>query len=218
MRNKTVDDILPGSNVGVDVFGPPQETERSNAQIQLDDLQNKEEFFKKMFNTLYLQFCNFTRQFIENHENIKDIVQEAMINMYKGRESYDMKRPFRPWAFTVLANCAKDYLRKIKRKREICESQMLEPFPGIAWRIEDMVAQDVVTAEEVYFAKQDEATVNQALDKLKEPHREILELYYFKEFSYEQIAIILNIPVGTVKSRKNTAVANFKNGYMRLYS
>lgn len=230
MSNQTVDDKLNESNLSVDVLESSRETPSSNSQIQSDAVKDNEVFFQELFknimnggnSSLYSQFCWFAYSFLRNLEDTEDVVQNAMVTIYRYRNCYDMKRPFRPWAFTILANSAKDYLRKKGRNRKIPISQLNENDPGRRqddYEIRlDEIAATTLTPEEIYSIQQDCIRVREALAHLKEEHREIIELVYFKKFSYDQTSVILNIPVGTVKSRLHSAVENLQELFLRKES
>jgi len=115
----------------------------------------------------------------------------------------------RPWLFTIAANKAKDALRKKQRKGAmsigtVADSQEMS--------FEDMLntlSSDETMPYDELERDETAAKVRKIVADMPENLREILVLAYFNKFSYKQMAQILSIPIGTVKSRLHTAVGNF---------
>ncbi len=151
----------------------------------------------------------FLRLFLNRHELVEDVFQETFLQLFTSRESFDRSRPLRPWLFTIAANKAKDALRKWQRTNAI-------PI-GTMGDSEDLSFDDVLnTVTSVGTMPYEELQKNETALRVREviadmPEnlREILILAYFNRFSYKQMAEILSIPIGTVKSRLHTAVGRF---------
>ena len=156
-------------------------------------------------NSLYV----FLRHFLNRRDLIEDVFQETFIQLFTSRESFDTSRPLRPWLFTIAANKAKDALRKQQRTATI-------PIGTIA-EAEEMSFDDVLNTltsnstrpYEKLVKGETASQVRQIIANMPENLREILILAYFNKFSYKQMAQILSIPIGTVKSRLHTAVGRF---------
>ncbi|MFC1763759.1 RNA polymerase sigma factor [Planctomycetota bacterium] len=163
------------------------------------------ELVERYKNSLYA----FLKQFLNRHDLVEDVFQETFLQLYSSRSSFDMSRPLRPWLFTIAANKAKDALRKSQRNTAVSI--------GTLSASDDMSFQDVLNTLShndeipVHLLESEETTtkVNQVVTNMPETLREILILAYFNKFSYKQMADILSIPIGTVKSRLHTAVARF---------
>ena len=151
----------------------------------------------------------FLRMFLNRKELVEDVFQETFLQLFNSRESFDTSRPLRPWLFTIAANKAKDALRKWQRKNAIPIGTMTDS--------EDMSFDDMlnsVTSDSTlpYEQLQKDETalrVRRIISDMPENLREILVFAYFNRFSYKQMAEILSIPIGTVKSRLHTAVGRF---------
>lgn len=157
-------------------------------------------------NSLYA----FLKQFLNRHDLVEDVFQETFLQLYSSRASFDMSRPLRPWLFTIAANKAKDALRKSQRNTAISigtlsasDEMSFEDVLNTLSAHGDDIPVDQLEREET--AKR----VNRVVSEIPETLREILILAYFNKFSYKQMADILSIPIGTVKSRLHTAVARF---------
>ena len=165
------------------------------------------------FRTIVTRYKNglyaFLRRFLNDQNRIEDIFQETFLQLFTSRGSFDTSRPLRPWLFTIAANKAKDALRKQQRSTAL--------IIGTVADSEQMSFEDVlnsITSDKVipydHIEKNETASkVRQVIANMPENLREILILAYFNKFSYKQIASVLSIPIGTVKSRLHTAVYRF---------
>ena len=169
----------------------------------------EEAAFREIVNRYKNGLYAFLRMFLNRRELVEDVFQETFLQLFNSRESFDTSRPLRPWLFTIAANKAKDALRKWQRKNAIPIGTMTDS--------EDMSFDDMlnsVTSDSTmpYEELQKEETalrVRRIISDMPENLREILVFAYFNRFSYKQMAEILSIPIGTVKSRLHTAVSRF---------
>ena len=155
----------------------------------------------------------FLTNFLHNRNLVEDVFQETFIQLLNSVGSFDMSRPLRPWLFTIAANKAKDALRKQKRKSAVSINATAD---NLEMSFDQML--DIITAEEEtpYDSVASDETarrVRKIISELPENAREILILAYFNKFSYKQMAEILSIPIGTVKSRLHTAVKQFAKSW-----
>ena len=156
-------------------------------------------------NSLYA----FLRRFLTKQDLIEDVFQETFLQLFTSRDSFDTSRPLRPWLFTIAANKAKDALRKGQRTAAT-------PI-GTIGDTDEMSFNDVLNSLTAYtevphdqLERDETATrVRRIIANMPVNLREILILAYFEKFSYKQMANILSIPIGTVKSRLHTAVGRF---------
>lgn len=160
----------------------------------------------------------FLRRFLNQQELAEEAFQETFLQLYRSRHSFEKDRPLRPWLFTIAANKARDVLRKQKREETVSISTMAEPAES---SIDDVV--NSLTSYEITPYDEAEKTeraekVRQIIATMPENLREILILAYFEQFSYKQMADILSIPIGTVKSRLHTAIVFFTKKWKSITS
>ena len=163
------------------------------------------EIVSRYKNSLYA----FLRHFLNQQDLIEDVFQETFLQLFTSRDSFDTERPLRPWLFTIAANKAKDALRKQQRTATatigtLADSQEMS-FDDV---LDTLTSDDTMPYEELEDGEI-ASQVRQVIADMPENLREILILAYFNKFSYKQMARILSIPIGTVKSRLHTAVARF---------
>ena len=151
----------------------------------------------------------FLKQFLNHQDMVEDVFQETFLQLFTSRASFDTSRPLRPWLFTIAANKAKDALRKRQRTAAtnigtIADSQEMS-FDDV---LNSLTSDSTVPYEKLQESELS-SQVGQVIADMPDNLREILILAYFNKFSYKQMAQILSIPIGTVKSRLHTAVGRF---------
>ncbi|MCL1820366.1 MAG: sigma-70 family RNA polymerase sigma factor [Oscillospiraceae bacterium] len=138
-------------------------------------------------------------RYIGNHDDALDISQEAFLRAYRGLKFFQGDSSFSTWLYRLTVNASIDYLRKAKRRRAIPFSALGEPDQVIG--IPDTKDSPEQTAE----LSELKNALNEALQMLKYEHRTVFILRCVHELSYTEIAEILNIEEGTVKSRLSRA-------------
>ena len=165
--------------------------------------------FRELVNRYRNSLYAFLKQFLNRRDLVEDVFQETFLQLFTSRDSFDMSRPLRPWLFTIAANKAKDALRKSQRTTAVPIGTISDTEDmSFDEMLNTLTADEAVPYDEL---QRDEtsAQVDQVIANMPENLREILILAYFNKFSYKQMAEILSIPIGTVKSRLHTAVARF---------
>ncbi len=150
----------------------------------------------------------FLIRFLGNRAAAEDVFQEAFVQVHISADTFDVSRRFRPWLFTIAANKARDYLRKQARRPTVRLSASVgRDDDGESFV--DLMAGDVPMPNEKIEAEELRELVMRTIEGMPGHLREILLLSYFQRFSYGEIAEMLEIPLGTVKSRLHTAVGTF---------
>ena len=141
------------------------------------------------------RLLNFVLRYFNNVEQAEDVVQDTLIKLYTHASYYKNVAIFSTWIFTIAKNNALTELRKNKRKKT-----------DSLWTDDGQVI-DINSKEESLDSKvQNEIAIDQLnkfLDEIPENFRMAVVLRDFQELSYEEISKILEIPIGTIKSRIN---------------
>ncbi len=156
-------------------------------------------------NSLY----GFLRQFLNRRDLVEDVFQETFLQLFTSRDSFDRSRPLRPWLFTIAANKAKDALRKWQRTSAVPIGTMGDSQDLSFDDMLNTVTSDGTLPYDELQQRETASLVGQIIGDMPDNLREILLLAYFQRFSYKQMAEVLSIPIGTVKSRLHTAVGRF---------
>ena len=169
----------------------------------------EEAAFRELVNRYKNSLYAFLKQFLNRHELIEDVFQETFVQLFNSRQSFDDTRPLRPWLFTIAANKAKDALRKWQRTAAVPIGTIAESEDLSFDDMLNTISADSTVPSDKLEKRETAARVGTIIANMPENLREILILAYFNGFSYKQMADILSIPIGTVKSRLHTAVGRF---------
>ncbi len=137
-----------------------------------------------------------------------DIFQDAFLQLHLSAGKFDTQKRFKPWFFTISANKARDYLRKTSRRHEVSYMASIGGTDGEK-SVVDLMAGDFDLPEDVVLRDEKSEQIQACVATLPDSLREVLELVYFQRFAYKEAAEILDLPLGTVKSRLHSAVAMF---------
>ena len=151
----------------------------------------------------------FLRTFLNRPDLVDDVFQETFMQLYVSRGTFDLSRPLRPWLFTIAANKARDALRRRQRIDSTNLGSMLDSEEHSIDDVLNMLGSDTHLPHDDLIKDETAEAVKQVISRMPAKLRKILILAYFHKFSYAEIAGILGIPVGTVKSRLHTAVGRF---------
>ena len=135
---------------------------------------------------------------VGDQELAKDLTIEALGKAFKKLHMYTPDYTFSTWLYTVARNNCIDYLRKHKLPTISIDKMMLDEDGKR--NTFDLKSNDP-SPEKVMIKKQRIAILRQIVDQLKPKYRDLVKLRYFKELSYEEIAQLLEIPLGTVKAQ-----------------
>jgi len=182
---------------------------QTDAELLARYAAGEEAAFRELVNRYKNGLYAFLKQFLNRRDLVEDVFQETFLQLFTSRDSFDTTRPLRPWLFTIAANKAKDALRKQQRTAAINIGAIAESQEMSFDDVLNALTADTTMPYEKLEKNEIASMVRQIIANMPENLREILILGYFHKFSYKQMAQILSIPIGTVKSRLHTAVARF---------
>lgn len=136
-----------------------------------------------------------------NREDAEDIVQEAALLAYRAFHTFQPGTNFKAWFLRIVTNCFRQRYRKAQRQPQTTE---LEDAPDLYLYCRTAEAGLHAQSEDpatLVLSKLDTEQVSAAIDGLPEDYRLAAALYFLEELSYEEIAGILDCPIGTVRSR-----------------
>jgi len=181
----------------------------TDAELLAQFGEGDETAFREIVNRYKNGLYAFLRQFLNHQDMVEDTFQETFLQLFTSRDSFDTSRPLRPWLFTIAANKAKDALRKRQRTAAIPIGTIADSQEMSFDDVLNTLTSDSSMPYEDLQKSETASRVGQVITDMPENLREILILAYFDKFSYKQMAQILSIPIGTVKSRLHTAVGRF---------
>lgn len=138
------------------------------------------------------------RKMIKDEDDIDDLVQETFIKAYRALDRYQSVYSFSAWIYRIASNTCIDFLRK-KRLNIISIDQPIggtDEDDGLFFEIEDNSYQPDVE----FINNERKAALYSSIDKLPEKYRLIIKLRHEEELDYNEIALKLDMPLGTVKA------------------
>lgn len=138
---------------------------------------------------------------VRDTDLVQDIAQETFIRAYRAIPQFRGDSAFYTWLYRIAVNTAKKALVEMKRDPLVTESsRALRDDDDETSRIENELS-DGETPEALLASKEIAATVNASIDALSEDLRQAITLREIEGLSYEEIAEVMNCPIGTVRSR-----------------
>ena len=154
---------------------------------------------------------NYLQKFLGKPSWAQDVFQETFLQIHISADSFNPDRKFKPWLYTIASNKARDYLRSQARKPAMQITDLDEDTSSsLLW---DNLFTDETTAGDILELKEQKELVRDTIGQMPEHLRKILILAYFEQLSYKEMAEVLDIPLGTVKSRLHAAVGHFAQRY-----
>ncbi|MDD5569605.1 MAG: sigma-70 family RNA polymerase sigma factor [Bacteroidales bacterium] len=134
-----------------------------------------------------------------NADDADDLTIEAFGKAFRNLHQYTPDFAFSTWLFKIASNNCIDYIRK-KRKNLISIDR---PFENVdTTRDQGLeIPSGTLDPEEVFIKQQKIKLLRELVEKLKPRYRKLVEMRYFSEYSYEEIAVELKLPIGTVKAQ-----------------
>ncbi|MWC30531.1 sigma-70 family RNA polymerase sigma factor [Paenibacillus sp. MMS18-CY102] len=138
---------------------------------------------------------------VYNKQDIEDIVNEVYMRMWRSIHTYDSSRPFRYWLHGITVRQVQDWKRKAWRRIRLFERNRQMACEQLEWA--DRAVLQSETQDELF------SLIHQLSYKL----RVVVILRYFHDYALDEIADLLQIPVGTVKSRQHLALKELRNRF-----
>lgn len=135
---------------------------------------------------------------VNNRDDAEDLTIEAFGKAFRNIRQYTPEYAFSTWLFKIATNNCIDFIRK-KRKQMLSIDRGFENEDGQDVSLE--IKSDGPSPDDVMMKKQKVMMMKDVVDKLKPRYRRLVEMRYYQELSYEEIAVELDLPLGTVKAQ-----------------
>ena len=135
---------------------------------------------------------------VNNNDDAEDLTLEAFGKAFNRLNQYTPNFAFSTWLFKIATNNCIDFLRK-KKKNVMSIDNRISNSDGEEYMFE--IKSDGMTPEQITMNDQKIQLMRQYVKKLKPRYEILVEMRYFKEMSYEEISVELNLPLGTVKAQ-----------------
>ncbi len=173
------------------------------------------EGLKEVYEEYVSYIYGIVRGLLANKEEAEDITSDFFIRLWEKSDTYKPGRGHKGWMATIARNMAVDYIRKRKREEPVDFSENREEDTGvasIAQKADWMQAKENPNSVETEVLA--EMTIQEAMAKLKEAERKVVHMKIMGQMTFQEIADILQEPLGTVAWRYNQAIKTLRRcGY-----
>ncbi len=163
--------------------------------IEDGDQKAYADLMKNYRDSLYFMLLKMTN----NPHDAEDLTIEAFGKAFKKLHQYTPDYAFSTWLFKIASNNCIDFIRKKKKYTFSMDQNYDEDETGT--ELANKIPAQTLDPEEELVKQQKIKLMHEVVEKLKPHYRTLIELRYFKEFSYDEIAQELNLPLGTVKAQ-----------------
>lgn len=160
-------------------------------------LEGDQKAYSELFESHKQAIFHIIVKIVHNNEEAKDLLQETFIKAFSSLKSYNPTYRFTTWLYKIAANSSIDYIRK----RKIQTYSLDQPIDTRDGQVSIDVPDMSYHPERDFSAKQQHISIEEAINSLPEKYREVIIRRHKEDKSYEEIARLLNVPVGTVKAR-----------------
>ncbi len=158
--------------------------------------------FDEMVSRYWDRIYGMVNQLLRNSQDAEEVTQDAFIRAHRGLANFRGDSAFSTWLYQIATNLARNrYWYWWRRKRDKSVSFDAPVSADNATTLADLIPAEMETPDDITVTQEFIDRIAHGMEKLSAKHREILTLRNIKNLSYEEIADILSISVGTVKSR-----------------
>ena len=143
------------------------------------------------------RLLNFIYRFLNDLDRSEDLVQDTLLKLYTHKDSYKEIAKFSTWLYTIAANLARTELRKLKRRKTFSITELSYEDR------EFIISSSDADPSDDHLSQNFEKSVQKALLALPDDFKTVIILRDIQELSYDEISKIVELPLGTVKSRIN---------------
>ncbi len=173
------------------------------------------ELFAQLVYRYERELFSYLRRYLGNREMAQDAFQSTFLQVHLKCESFDTDRRFRPWLYAIATNQAIDTRRRYSRHQMVSLDAPAGNFDNEVSRIVNMLESSDASPEENMQTAERVALVRETLKSLPESLYTVIQLVYFQGLKYREVAEVLDVPVGTVKSRLNSAISKLAEAWMQ---
>jgi len=160
------------------------------------------------------ELYGYLQRYLGDRNLADDVFQNTFLQLYTKSGKYEPGRPVRPWLYTIATHQAIDALRRNGRHQTISLDQGREEAPeGDVRSLVDLVEARGPSPVDQAQGEERRERVRAAVDKLPDFLRQVVVLAYYQGMKYREVAEILGIPVGTVKSRLHAALVKLQEAW-----
>ena len=182
----------------------PDLKDKTDEQLVQELQQGRMENYDLLVGRYQHRLYGYLMQLVRDQQLAEDLLQETFIRLYQHYNSYRPIAKFSTWIYTIATNLVRSHMRRKMRMTTVD----LEPRDSSDRAIE--LPDDAPPVDVQVMGRMTVQAVREAMEKLPEEFRQVIILREIEELSYDEIVEILDLPLGTVKSRINRARGRLK--------
>lgn len=170
--------------------------ERTDEELMRAYVEGDHEAFRELFGRYAPMLMRLTLRHLRSEELANEVVQQTFFQMHSARHDFRQDRKLRPWVFTIAMNLVREHYRKKKRRKEtvLDEAREKAAEPGRG---------PIETRQRAQLLRA-------ALEKLPDGQREVVELHWFQDRPFAEVAQIVGSTEGAVRVRAHRAYKKLK--------
>jgi RNA polymerase sigma factor (sigma-70 family) len=161
-----------------------------------DALRGDNRAYRKLMDKYHDAIYSFIFRMVHDREQVEDLTQEAFIKAFGSLKNFNEEFAFSTWLYKIATNNCIDYIRKRKLQMYSIDKPVESHDSEYTFELPD----DSYEADREVIADQRTVLLREAIDRLPEKYRRVILLRHTEEKSYEEIARMLKLPIGTVKA------------------
>jgi RNA polymerase sigma-70 factor, ECF subfamily len=186
----------------------------SDEELLLRSRHGQREAFAVLVGRYERELYGYLRRYLTDAALAEDVFQNTFLQVYVKMTSYEAGRPVRPWLYTIATHQAIDALRRNGRHQAVSLNQRhADGLPGEPEDLCSTLEGKTPGPLEAAHAEERRLAVRAAVDRLPDFLRQVVVLGYYQGLKYREIAEILDIPLGTVKSRLHAALQKLQENW-----
>lgn len=202
---------IPGVPRIEDVQRPNPLNDCSDEELMARFRRGQTEAFGVLVRRYERELFGYLRRYLGDTSLADDVFQNTFLQLYVKSNMYEAGRPFRPWLYTMATHQAIDALRRNGRHQALSLDQgREETADGQVRSLAEMLETRAPGPLEQAQGEERREQVRASVDRLPDFLRQVVILAYYQGLKYREIADILDIPVGTVKSRLHAALVKLQ--------
>jgi RNA polymerase sigma-70 factor (ECF subfamily) len=160
------------------------------------------------------ELFGYLRRYLQDGSLAEDVFQNTFLQVYIKSGQYEAGRPVRPWLYTIATHQAIDALRRNGRHQAVSlDETRADAGEGDLATLLEMLESRGPSPLDAASAQERKEQVRAGVDRLPDFLRQVLLLAYYQGLKYREIADVLDIPVGTVKSRLHAALVKLQEAW-----
>lgn len=186
----------------------------SDEDLLLRFSQGQEEAFGTLIRRYERELYGYLRRYLGDGSLAEDVFQNTFLQLYLKSSQYEPGRPVRPWLYTIATHQAIDALRRNGRHQAVSlDVQREAAGDGETQSLMELLESREEGPADLAYGQERRERVRGSVEQLPDFLRQVLVMAYYQGLKYREIADILGIPVGTVKSRLHAALVKLQEAW-----